>query len=378
MPGQTTPTQVKLTRSIIGDLPQCLDRLRELLRWDEGRRIALGGHRVRAKGVSCFWKTSSSPQNAISGAILTFNQEGSINLSIGAVECGPGTKTTAAQILAEKLHMDTDRIHVHMDVNTQVDPEHWKTVASMATFMVGRAVLAAAQDAIHQLRSIAGIALKCPPEDLEVGEGRVYLKDDPTLFLDFQDIAHGYKYADGDSIGGQIIGRGCFMMRHLTPLDQQTGRGMPGPSWTVGAQGVEVEFDTTECTYRILHAVTVLDAGKVINPRGARGVVTGGVCQGLGYGSRECLLYGEDGGVLNDQLRTYKVMRLGEQPAYTVEFVETPQVDAPFGARPIGEHGIIGAPAALASALSTAAQVELHHLPLTPESIWRARVGARA
>ena len=369
-PGQTSPTQYKFTESIIGRLPQCIDKVRALIGWEEPLRQQQGS-KVRAKGGSCFWKTSSSPQNAISAAIVAFNQDGSVNLSIGAVECGPGTKTTAAQILAEHLGLDVDRIYVHMDVNTQVDPEHWKTVASMATFMVGRAVREAADDTVRQLKSIAGIVLKVPPEDLEVRGGRVYLRDDPSMYLNFKDIAHGYKFPDGDSIGGQIIGRGCFMVRHLTPLDPESGRGMPGPSWTVGAQAVEVELDLDDYTYRILRSATVMDVGRVINPHGARGVVMGGVCQGLGYGSRECLLYDDQGRVRNDQFRTYKLMRMGEQPEYAVEFIETPQLDAPYGARPLGEHGIIGAPAALANALSTAAEVDLDHLPITPENIWR-------
>lgn len=371
-PGHRTPTHYKLTRSIIGSLPECITRVRAMIGWGAGRRSE-EGPKVRAKGVSCFWKTSSSPPNAISAAIVAFNQDGSVNLSIGAVECGPGTKTTAAQILAEALGMDVDRVYVHMPVDTQVDPEHWKTVASMATFMVGRAVIEAAQDAVRQLKSIAGIVLKAPPEDLGVGGGRIFLRDDPDVYLDLKDIAHGYKYADGDSIGGQIIGRGCFMLRHLTPLDNETGRGMPGPSWTVGAQAVEVELDTTDFSYRILRVATVMDVGRVINPHGARGVVMGGVCQGLGYGSREGLLYDADGRVRNDQLRTYKLMRAGEEPEYLVDFVESPQVDAPYGARPLGEHGIIGVPAALANALTAAAGVDLDHLPVTPENIWRQK-----
>ena len=54
-------------------------------------------------------------------------------------------KTTAAQILSEALNMDLNRIHVNMGVNTEYAPVHWKTVASMTTFMLGRAVINAAR-----------------------------------------------------------------------------------------------------------------------------------------------------------------------------------------------------------------------------------------
>jgi CO/xanthine dehydrogenase Mo-binding subunit len=376
-PGDSGPTQVRFTEHLIGDLPRCIERARALIGWERGVREELPDGRVRSRGAACFWKTSSSPPNAISGAIAALNADGSVNLSVGAVELGPGTKTAAAQMLAERLGIPVAGVHVRMEVNTHADPEHWKTVASMSTFMVGRAVLAAADDILKQLRGLAAVALRCPPEDLEVRPDRVCLRDDPEMFVRLSDLAHGFRYPDGDSIGGQIVGCGGFVMRHLTLLDSDDGRGMPGPSWTVGCQAVEVELDPGDCSYRILRAVTVMDVGRVVNPRLARGQVMGGMCQGLGYGSRERVAYGADGAVLSDQFRTYRTMRIGEQPAYAVEFVETPQANAPFGARPLGEHGILAAPAALAAALATAAQVDVTCLPATPEALWRAREASR-
>lgn len=373
--GDTTPTGVKLTMSNLGDLPACIDRMQELIQWDGGRAVRTGPHSVRAKGISCFWKTSSSPPNAISGAVINFNADGSVNLSTGTVEFGPGTKTTGAQIAAETLRIPIDQVFVHEHINTRIDPEHWKTVASTSTFMVGRAVSEAAQDAISQLKSIASVALKCAPGDLDIGNQRIFLKDDPDTYVEFKDVCHGYSYPGGESIGGQVIGRGSYIMRHLTPLDPATGSGRPGPAWTVGAQAVEVEFDTRDSTYRVVKAASVIDAGRVINPMGARGVVMGGMCQGIGYGSREGILHDPEGKLLTDQLRTYKVMRVGEQPEYLVDFIETPQLDSAYGARAVGEHGILGIPAALANALTAAAGVEIDKLPATPESIWRTRGG---
>lgn len=373
-PNDTTPTLVRLNHSNIGNLRECLVRLKGLINWDEGIRLE-AGHKVRAKGISCLWKTSSSPPDATSGAIITISRDGTLNLNVGAVEIGPGTKTSLAQILAEKLKMDVDKIHLAMEVNTEVSPNHWKTVASMTNFMVGNAVIDAAEDLVRQLRHIGAIVLRCPPEVLGVGGGRVYLKEDPAMNIDIKEIGSGYRYPDGNSIGGQVIGRGSFIMNHLIPMDRDTGRGKLGPAWTVGAQAVEVELDTRDYTYKILRAATVIDAGKVLNPKGARGVITGGMCMGLGYGSRERCIYGAGGKRENPQLRTYHLMRFGENPSYLVDFVETPHINAPYGMRGIGEHGIIGMPAALANALSAAAQVELNRTPLTPEAIWNIKRG---
>jgi CO/xanthine dehydrogenase Mo-binding subunit len=373
--GDTSPTQAKITNSNAGDLTKCLLKLKESINWNEGARINMADGKVRAKGVSCIWKAPSTPTDAVSGAIVTFNSDGSINLSIGSVELGPGTKTIFAQILAEKMGIEVEKIHVTMEVNTELNPVHWKTVASMSTYMVGRAIEEAAQDAIDQLKSMGSIVLRCPPRDLDVGGGRVFVRDDPSFYKDITEIVYGYKYSNGSSIGGQIIGHGSFIMRHVTKLDTETGMGKPGPSWTLGAQAVEVEFDTKYCMYKVIRAASVIDAGKVINPKAARGVVMGGMNMGLGIATREAFMFNDLGIVQNNQLRTYKLISFDENLEFIVDFIETPQIDAAYGGRGIGEHGLIGMPAALGNALSLASGVDLNQLPLIPETIWRIKGG---
>lgn len=163
-------------------------------------------------------------------------------------------------------------------------------------------------------------------------------------------------------------------MKHLTELDPETGKGVPGPEWTVGAQAVEVELDLRDGTYKLLKAASVIDAGNVLNYKGALAQVMGGMSMGLSFASRERFIYNHEGIVQNPQLRTYRPIRFGEQPEYHIAFVETPFEESAYGARGIGEHGIIGMPAALANSLSLAAGVELNALPLIPEFIWRTRM----
>jgi len=371
-PGDSSPTQAVITPNNSGDVIKCLERAKELIRWNEGQRIETDAYKVKAKGISVFWKTSTTATNAQSGAIITFEADGSVNLNCAAIELGQGTKTVLAQILAEKLNMPMKKIHVTMDLNTQYDPHQWRTVASSTTFLAGRAVLAAAEDAITQLKRTASIVLQCNEDDLEIGGGRVYLKPNPDYGVQIKDIALGYQYPNGHSIEGQIIGRGKFIQRHLTPMDEQTGFGKPGPWWSVGVQAVEAELDTRDYTYSILKAITVLDGGTIINHATASQQMRGGMYLGLSFASSESFIFDENGVVQNPQLRTYQMLRFGEHPAeYMVEFIESPAVDGPYGARGIGEYGVIGMPGALANCLSTAAQVELNQLPLTPEFIWK-------
>ena len=90
-----------------------------------------------------------------------------------------------AQILAERLKMDINQIHVRMKVDTETTPEHWKSVGSRGTFMAGRATLNAADDVINQLKEVASCVLRVPKEDLEVANSRVFLRDNPSIGLHF-------------------------------------------------------------------------------------------------------------------------------------------------------------------------------------------------
>ncbi len=370
--GNDTPTQVPLTLSNTGNLQACIDRLKCIVEWDKGVCTKVNDHILRAKGMACFTKTSTSPTNASSSAVVTFCSDGSVNLNCSVIECGPGMTTALPLILAQRLKMDPLKVAMNTQVNTHDHPVHWKTVASMSTYMAGNAVLAAADDAISQLKANAALALRCSPSDVEIGQERATLKEDSTKYLEFKDLVSGIKDANGNAAGGPVIGRGHFVMKHLSPLDRETGKGQPGPYWTVGAQAVEIEYDSTEHTYRLVRAFTVLDAGHVICPECALGQVLGAMNTGLSMATRESYQYTPGGELKNTSFRTYKVIHYAENPEYIAEFIETPNISGPYGARGIGEHGILGMPAALANALSAAAGVQLDALPVTSESLWLA------
>ncbi len=370
--GDDTPTQVPLTLSNTGNIEACIKRIKEISEWDSGLCIEVSENIIRAKGMACFAKTSTSPTDASSSAVVTFCSDGSVNLNCSVIECGPGMTTALPIILAQRLKMDPQKVVMNLDVNTHDHPIHWKTVASMSTYMAGNAIIAAADDAISQLKANAALALKCSPSDIEIELERAHLKKDSTKYLEFKDLVSGIKDTNGNAVGGPVIGRGTFIMKHLSNLDMQTGKGRPGPYWTVGAQAVEIEYDKTEHTYRLVRAATVLDAGHVICPECALGQVLGAMSMGLSNATRESYQYAPNGELKDTSFRTYKVMHFGENPKYIAEFIETPNISGPYGARGIGEHGILGMPPALANALSKAAGVALDALPITSESLWYA------
>lgn len=372
-PGDTTPTQARLTRSSVGDLPQCIERLESHLNWNSSRQVMPDG-RIRAKGVACFWKTSSSPPNASSGAVVLVDRNGRVTLLSGAVEIGQGTKTALTQMVAEVFDMSTHQVDVVLEVDTKEEPEHWKTVASRTTFLAGNAAVRAAEDAVSQLTSTAAIAFGCHPSEVRITNGFAQCGGKSGR-IPLGQLSHGYQFPDGRTVGSLVIGRGSYTIPDVTNLDPETGKGVPGPEWTVAAQGVEVEYDPQKLTYRIVHAVSVVDCGKVIHPDLALGQIKGGMSMGLSLASREGYVYTTAQVVANPQFRVYPIIRYGEQPQYTVDFVETPHLDAPWGLRGIGEHGLIGMPAALSNALSNATGLNVNQMPMTSELLWRLTGG---
>jgi CO/xanthine dehydrogenase Mo-binding subunit len=312
--------------------------------------------------------------------MVTFNSDGSVNVITGIVEIGQGTLTGLAQIAAEKLAITPEKVHVVRDVFTDRQPHDWTTAASRSLFMAGNALCSALDDAIAQIKEVAAYPLRCQPHDLEVAGEKVYLRDNPDQSIDLSAIVTGYTFANGNSIGGPIIGRGSYIARRISDIDPETGKGEPALEYTLGAAATEVEVDPKDGTYRVLKAVCVMDVGKVINPKLARNQTVGGMLMGLGFCMREGFVFDSRHKLQTESLRDYKLPRFGEQPLprfgeqpeYIVDFVETPQRDGPFNARGLGEQSILGMPGALANALSKALNIHLNALPLTPETLWKA------
>lgn len=372
--GDTSPTR-SIMDDNTGDLAACIKRTAEMVEWDKGSRIVTEDGKIRAKGFGCLWKAPAMPTNTDAGAIITFNEDGSINVHCGVVEIGQGIKTALAQIAAERMGMKPDMVHVIMDVNTSISPHDWATAASRGLMMAGRAVISACEDAISQIKHTASQVLRCPEEDLDVSDGRVFVKDDKHIGLLIKDVALGYVYPNGNAVGGQIIGRGRYISRRLTGIDPETGEGNPALEWTLGAEAVEIELDPEDCSYKVLKAVCTMDVGKVVNPAMARGQIMGAMAMALSYAKQEGFQFNKREQVVNNDLRSYKTLRFTDRPQYLVDYIETPQGDGPYGARGLGEQGVIGIPGALANALSRAIGKPLNQLPLTPESIWRVKEG---
>ena len=348
---------------------KCVERAAELLQIEE-KAPASKPYKVRGKGIAGGYKGPSTPPAAASTAIIYLLEDGTYNLQISSTDFGQGSHTALAQIAAEELHTDVEKIHVSMP-NTDYTPYEWQTVGSRTTYSAGNAVIRAAQDVKAQLIGYAAENLGMNPADLYIEDGYIYTTTDTNVKKSITDFALGLVYSDGSGKGGPVIGRGVFIPEGVTNLDFETGQGRPVNHWTFGAHGAEVEVDLETGQVDVIKMVSVFDVGRVINPATCEGQMEGGLIQGMGTALMEEMIL-KDGKLLNPSFVDYKIPTASDCPELVVEFVETPLKDGPYGARGIGEPSMIPAAPAIANAVYDAIGVRIKSLPITAEKVLKA------
>ena len=223
------------------------------------------------------------------------------------------------------------------------------------------------------IRSVAARALGVAPDEIACEDGITFVRERPGRRIPYAQLALGYSFPNGNSIGGPVIGHGRCIAAGLTHLDPDTGQGLPAQYWTYGAHGVEIEVDTETGEIEVLNIATALDAGKVLNPKLCVGQVVGGVVQGLGSALWEEFRFDKDGRFLNPAFVDYKIPTAKDIPHRMQQIlIENPQPGGPYGARGIAEHPMISVPSAVGNALYDALGIEFDTLPLSRERILMA------
>ena len=372
-PGQSETGTGERLREDAGDPVRCLKSVAESIGWGETSGKPTRPGRFRGKGIAICVKGPAQPPNAAASAIVKFNEDVSVDLIIGTASFGQGTPTGLSQIVADELGIPVEKVRVGLVRSTDMSAYTWQTVGSRGLFTDGVAVMDALRDAKAQIKDVASQVLKVKPEDLEIANEQVFVKGSPWHRLPLSEVVFGYTYPNGSSIGGPIIGRGKFMSPLTTYLDPDTGQGVPTIFHTFGATGVEIEVDVLTGEIEILKATQAFDVGKAINPLLVKGQIDGGFIMGQSVALYEQIIFDEQGWVLNPNLSNYRILRAKEMPREMDEIiVETPQSDAPHGARGLGEVVMIGVAPAIANAIYHAIGVQITKLPMSPENVWRA------
>jgi xanthine dehydrogenase molybdenum-binding subunit len=296
---------------------------------------------------------AESTQVEYSGAIVKFNEDGTVNLITAIVDQGGGQSTVLAQIVAEQIGIKPQDVRVS-STDTENSLFDVATHASRVTYVAGYAAKVAATEARQQLLTIAAEIMTCDPGDLRIQEGRIMNKNgDQQKSLPLVDVLWYAHY------------------RKQTTIIGKSSTAPPGNPPAFGVLFAEVEVNIDTGKVRVTRMIDAHDVGRVVNTLGAEGQFEGAVAQGLGFALYEELLM-KDGQVLNSNLGDYKVATCYEIPEdVSIKFINMNEPSG-VGAKGLGESVILHIAPAIANAIHDAIGIRFRKLPITPEEILKS------
>ncbi|MFW6361216.1 MAG: xanthine dehydrogenase family protein molybdopterin-binding subunit [Spirochaetota bacterium] len=300
------------------------------------------------------------------GATITIEPDGSVNIQSGLIEMGQGMRTAHAQIVAEVLGIELERITFSTS-DTSMVMDGGPTVASRGTLAGGRAMLDAAEKLQQRLKAVAAGALGCGTEEIEVREGRYCRPSDrqPGFSLD-ELITKAYR-EQGMSLSAQ-----GWYNPGPEPLDHHTGQGNAYPSYIFGAAMPELRVDMNTGKITVEKVTLAYEIGRAINPKIVEGQIYGGFLQGLGYGLYEEIEQ-KNGYVHTLNFDNYMVPTIKDMPQFDLRLFESDPHVGPFGAKGVGEVGVELAAVSVANAVFNATGRRIRELPLNLERVLLGR-----
>jgi xanthine dehydrogenase YagR molybdenum-binding subunit len=294
-------------------------------------------------------------------ASVHLRDDGTARVACATQDIGTGTYTVLAQLVAQKTGVPLDKVEVALG-DTALPPGPLSG-GSMATGSVVPAVFAAADAAIGSLLTVATTTPGSPfekrkPDDLAVEAGRVFVKTDgPAKGVPFGEVL---RRANLRLVTGGGKAEGTF--------------GDPKPKLSThsfGCHFVEVTWQPEVARLRVSRVVTVIDAGRIINPLAARNQIEGAVVMGIGMALFEHTSYDpQSGAPINSSLADYVVAVNADVPPVEVHFLDHPdKAINELGARGIGEIGLAGIAAAITAAVHHATGVRVRELPVKIEHL---------
>ena len=271
----------------------CLDAVKS--DWERARAEG------RAVGIGLGLKNSGLGNGfkEVTRAVVHFRPDGRVEVRHGWTEMGQGINTVAQQVVQEELGVDPARIDVIVDTTRELG--FGQTTGSRGTLM-GAGAVKAACDAARE----AG----CAPAVDHVGEYRV----DWTNKIGEPGVEHPTIHS----------------------------------AFGYAAQMVEVDRGTG----KVVRVIAAHDVGRAVNPTLCEGQIEGSVHMGLGYAlSEDFPSDPETGFPVNMTLRSLGILRAKDVPPIEVRLIESPQPNAPYGIKGVGEIGLVPTAGAVAAAL---------------------------
>lgn len=339
-------------------LEECIKKGRDAIGWDEKRKAYVNqdGPVRRGVGMAIFcYKTGVYPISLETASCrMILNQDGSIQLQMGATEIGQGADTVFAQMAAETTGITVDKVHTVSTQDTDVTPFDTGAYASRQTYVSGKAVKQTGEMLKARILEYASYMLDLPAETMHIRENNVVDRTTGECLISMCELATTAFYSLDRSV-------------HITA---ESTSHCKDNTFASGACFVEAEVDLPLGKIKVLNIVNVHDSGILINPKLAAAQVHGGMSMGLGYGLGEELLFDQKTGrPLNDNLLDYKLPTAMDTPDLHVEFVEVEDPSGPYGNKALGEPPAIPVAPALRNAVLHATGVAVDSLPLDPQKM---------
>ncbi len=360
-------------------LKQCYARGAELFGWSK-RNPKAGATRDGRLLVGMGMATASYPvHNSQGTARARLYADGHAVVQSGATDLGTGTYTVMTQVAADSLGLTPDKIRFELgDTRLPTAPN---SGGSVAAGTVSSSIYLAAQDVVQKLIKLAVQDKKSPlfrakPEDVQMKDGRLQLRADPTKGEDYTALMKRGEMSDIEGSASGKYGSGYEEAAHAANADpahkDEAGQ---HSMHSFGAHFCEVKVDPDLGTVRVSRWVSVHAAGRILNAKTARSQIIGGSIFGIGC----ALMEGTErdnkfARYTNASLAEYHVCVNADIPEMTVEFVEEhdPYINA-MGVKGIGEIAMVGVAAAVANAVAHATGRRVRDLPITPDKVLAAK-----
>ena len=336
---------------------ECLKKGAEYIRWDEKRKkyAKQTGAVRRGVGMALFsYKTGVWPISLeIAGARLSLNQDGSVQLQLGATEIGQGADTVFSQMVAETLQTDMAHVHIQTVQDTDASPFDTGAYASRQSFVTGTAVKHCAEILRDKILAYAKTLLpEVDTRELSLHDNWIWAGEEQAISL------------------AALAEESYYSLTNSSVLTAEVSEQVKKNTIATGCCFAEVEVDIKLGKIKILHIINVHDSGKLLNPQLAEMQVHGGMSMGMGYGISEQLILDEKTGrPLNGNLLDYKLMTMLDTPDIKADFVEMDDPMGPYGNKALGEPPAIPSAPAIRNAVLHATGVAFNENPLTPQRL---------
>jgi carbon-monoxide dehydrogenase large subunit len=350
----------------------CLEQAAALIGYDQFRveqEAARAAGRYTGIGIGVYVEPSAlaGSVSATETATVRVEPTGKVFVIMGSASHGQSLETTMVQVVADRLGCDVDDVTL-LQGDTAVAPFGFGTGGSRSAVLGGGAAAGAASIIRERMVEIAAHAMEAAPEDMDVEDGRVFVRGTPTRSMTLEAIAQ-LAYGAPQQLPDSVPPGLEATYRYLSPTSV---------TWSLACHMCTCEVDVETGKVTLLRYVVSEDCGKMINPMVVEGQIAGGVVQGIGSALYEHLVYDDDANPLSTTFMDYLLPTLAEAPVIEFGHVETPS-EKPGGFRGMGEGGAIGsAPAVLNAIADALAPLGIGRVPqpASPSALLEAIAGA--